>query len=383
MNRRSFLLTTAAFGLTAPNRAAAASAPLKEVRIGYQKTAVPLVVKAQKRLEQRFEPQGVSVNGSSSPSGRRCSKRVNAGAVDYGYTGDAPPIFAQAAHAAIRYVGVIPARGYGQAIVVPADSPVKLARRSARARRSASPRARARTICSSRRSRAPKIAGATSPRSISRPPTPPRAFSRGAIDAWSIWDPFFAIAELKQNARPLPIDPKATVQNSFFLANRDFLAEPRRRRRRDQRRGRQGDRLGRPSIATRSPAFSREASGVDLAAQKRSVDRAEFAFGAPRPTRSIAEQQAVADRFQRLGLIPAPIVVRDIVWVWQAQLLTHRHAKGLRHDEARKAARPLLVHPRQRRRLLSRHRQRQSRRPTSPISSRSPRRPTASASAAR
>ncbi len=31
----------------------------------------------------------------------------------------------------------------------------------------------------------------------------------------------------------------------------------------------------------------------------------------------IAQQQAVADRFQRLGLIPAPIVVRDIVWFWK------------------------------------------------------------------
>jgi hypothetical protein len=50
------------------------------------------------------------------------------------------------------------------------------------------------------------------------------AFARGSIDAWSIWDPFYAIAELKQNARALPIDLKKTAQNSFFLANRDFLA---------------------------------------------------------------------------------------------------------------------------------------------------------------
>ena len=50
------------------------------------------------------------------------------------------------------------------------------------------------------------------------------AFARGSIDAWSIWDPFYAIAELKQNARALPIDPKKTAQNSFFLANRDFLS---------------------------------------------------------------------------------------------------------------------------------------------------------------
>jgi sulfonate transport system substrate-binding protein len=47
------------------------------------------------------------------------------------------------------------------------------------------------------------------------------AFSRGAIDAWLIWDPFFALAELKQNARTLPIDPRVSAQNSFFLVNRD------------------------------------------------------------------------------------------------------------------------------------------------------------------
>jgi sulfonate transport system substrate-binding protein len=56
-----------------------------------------------------------------------------------------------------------------------------------------------------------------------------------------------------------------------------------------------------------------EASGVDIAAQRRSVDRAEFTFG-PVTDKVVAEQQAVADRFQRLGLIPIPIAVRDIVW---------------------------------------------------------------------
>ena len=56
-----------------------------------------------------------------------------------------------------------------------------------------------------------------------------------------------------------------------------------------------------------------EASGVDLAAQKRSVERAEFAFG-PLTDKVVAEQQGVADRFHRLGLIPSAITVRDIVW---------------------------------------------------------------------
>ena len=51
------------------------------------------------------------------------------------------------------------------------------------------------------------------------------AFARGSVDAWSTWDPFFAIAELKQKARALPVDRAATAQNSFFLINRDFAAK--------------------------------------------------------------------------------------------------------------------------------------------------------------
>ena len=147
-----------------------------------------------------------------------------------------------------------------------------------RARRSASPRARARTICSSRRSRARRSPGPTSSPSISRPPTPPRAFSRGAIDAWSIWDPFYAIAELKQKARPLPIDPKATVQNSFFLANRDFLAKHADVVAADQRRDRQGDRVGAANIATRRRRCSRKRAASTSRRRSASVDRAEFAL---------------------------------------------------------------------------------------------------------
>jgi sulfonate transport system substrate-binding protein len=63
-------------------------------------------------------------------------------------------------------------------------------------------------------------------------------------------------------------------------------------------------------------ALFSEASGVDIAAQKRSVERAEFSFG-PMTDAVIGQQQAVADRFQRLGLIPAPINVRDIVCFWK------------------------------------------------------------------
>ena len=308
MDRRSFLLASASLAMLA-SRARAASPPA-ELRIGYQKTAVLLLVKARRQLEARFEPQGLKVRWVEFPYGPPLLEAVSAGAVDYGYTGDAPPIFAQAAHAAIRYVGVIPARGYGQAIVVPKDSPLQTladlkGRKIAVAKGSSAHNLLVTAI---------EIAGLSwsdvTPVYLA-PADAASAFARGAVDAWSIWDPFYAIAELRQNARPLPVDIKLTAQNSFFLANSGFVAD-------------HPDLVeainAEVAAATQWAGAHREdvaalfsqASGVELAAQKRAVDRAEFTFG-PLTDGVLTQQQAVADRFHKLGLIPSAIAVRDIV----------------------------------------------------------------------
>src|SRR5271165_2121724 len=221
MNRRSFLLLSAAFGVAAPRLAIAA--PIKELRVGYQKTAILLVVKARKQLEQRFESRGTGVRWVEFPFGPPLLEALNAGAIDYGYTGDAPPIFAQAAKAAIRYVGVIPARGYGQAIIVAQDSPLRTLADLKGKEVAVAKGSSAHNLLISALESANLAWSDASPVYLA-PADAASAFARGAVDAWSIWEPFYAIAELRQNARTLPIDPKATIQNSFFLANRDFLA---------------------------------------------------------------------------------------------------------------------------------------------------------------
>src|SRR5450432_96012 len=124
VDRRTLLVGIATLG-AAPYLSANAAEPLKEVRIGFQKIGALLVVKAQRLLEKRFEPDGVTVKWAEFQFGPPLLEAMSAGAVDYGYTGDAPPIFAQAGHANLLYAAAIPARGYGQAIVVPPDSPIK------------------------------------------------------------------------------------------------------------------------------------------------------------------------------------------------------------------------------------------------------------------
>ncbi len=52
------------------------------------------------------------------------------------------------------------------------------------------------------------------------------AFSRGSIDAWTIWDPYYAIAEAGDGVRVLATAQDIAPQNNFFLAGRS-LAEQR------------------------------------------------------------------------------------------------------------------------------------------------------------
>jgi sulfonate transport system substrate-binding protein len=146
------------------------------------------------------------------------TRSAGSGRVYYGYTGDSPPIFAQAAHANLLYAGAIPARGYGQAVVVPAASAIPdIAGLTGK------------TVAVAKASSAHNLLFAAlesvnlpwsdiTPVYLA-PPDAAAAFVRGAVDAWSIWDPFLAIAELKQKARALPLDRSISAQNSFFLVN--------------------------------------------------------------------------------------------------------------------------------------------------------------------
>ncbi len=47
------------------------------------------------------------------------------------------------------------------------------------------------------------------------------AFERGAVDAWVIWDPFFAAAEQQLGARILATG-NLVSNHQFYLADRQF-----------------------------------------------------------------------------------------------------------------------------------------------------------------
>ncbi|BAT61911.1 putative aliphatic sulfonates-binding protein precursor [Variibacter gotjawalensis] len=121
LSRRTLLAATAALALPSTGSFAQAN---KELRIGYQKSGVWVIARQQQLLEKRFAKHGLGVKWIEFTSGPPLLEAINAGAVDIGGVGDSPPIFAQAAGAAIVYVAGVPVNN-GQAIVVKPNSRIR------------------------------------------------------------------------------------------------------------------------------------------------------------------------------------------------------------------------------------------------------------------
>src|SRR4051812_8635335 len=94
------------------------------VRVGYQKYGTFLLLKARGLLETKLEPLGYTVSWTEFPGGPQLLEALNVGALDFGITGEAPPIFAQAAGAPLVYVAHEPAAPLSEAILVPKGSPI-------------------------------------------------------------------------------------------------------------------------------------------------------------------------------------------------------------------------------------------------------------------
>ena len=311
MLRRDFLrfsLGAALIGFPGSS-GAQVRATAKELRIGYQKNGVLVIARQQAVLEHNLAAHGIDVKWSEFTSGPPMLEAMNAGAIDVGQVGDTPPIFAQAAGAAIVYVAGQPSTN-GQGILVKQNSPIHTLADLKGKRIGFTQGSSAHNVTLLALEKAGLTYADITPVYLS-PPDGAAAFARDSIDAWAIWDPYFAIGET-HGGRILVNASEVGKTNSFYIGNRDFAA-------RDPQLLRAVlDTLAETAKwaeANRDKVAKSlaDVTGVDLAIQTIAANRSSFVIG-KLTDEIIATQQAVADRFQKLGLIPKPIIVRDAVW---------------------------------------------------------------------
>ncbi|MGH6752383.1 MAG: aliphatic sulfonate ABC transporter substrate-binding protein, partial [Bradyrhizobium sp.] len=220
MKRRDFLGLSVGGAVVALSPQAFAQAPVKEIRIGYQKTGVLVIARQQAILEKHFAAKQISIKWIEFTSGPPLLEAMSTGSVDFGSVGDTPPIFAQAANANIVYVAGSPITN-GQGILVPANSSIRTIADLKGKRIGFAKGTSAHNVLIATLEKAGLTYEDITPVYLSPPDAGP-AFAQGSIEAWAIWDPYFAIGEKRQNGRILVNAYEVAKTNSFYLANRDF-----------------------------------------------------------------------------------------------------------------------------------------------------------------
>lgn len=282
------------------------------VRVGYQKAATILSsLKAKQSLEKAFASSGVKVTWTEFPAGPPMLEALNAGSVDFGYTGESPPIIAQATGVPVRYVAYDPWGPKGEAIVVPKDSPLQaIADLKGKKVGVAKGSNTHYLIVSALQSVGLK------PTDIQfaflKPADARAAFERKDIDAWSIWDPYLAAAEAQADARIL-VDATGLAPNrGYYLAAQSFVEKSPAALEIVLDAVRKESQWAKQNPAEVAKFLAPEL-GIDASILEKAEKRREYDV-LPLTPEVIRNQQKIADTFETIRLIPNPIKIEDAVW---------------------------------------------------------------------
>ncbi|CAN7283775.1 sulfonate ABC transporter substrate-binding protein [Paenibacillus sp. LjRoot153] len=280
------------------------------LRIGYQKYGTVNFLKANGELDKALKEKGITIQWTEFPGGPQLLEAMNVGSIDVGHTGEAPPIFAQAAGTPLVYLGHEPASPASEAILIPEKSEIKSVAEL-----------KGKKVALNKGSNVHYLLVKQLEKAglkyediqvVFLPPADARAaFEKGSVDAWVIWDPFFSAAETSAKAKILA-DGKDTVANhEFYLATRSYAENNKDTVKIVL------DQLAK--VDTWSKDHPKELAetlspqlGIDVPSLERAAKRRSYGIQ-PIDDALISEQQKIADTFFKLGLIPKEIKVKDAV----------------------------------------------------------------------
>lgn len=281
------------------------------IRIGYQKYGTINILKADGGLDKRLKDErNITVEWIEFPGGPQLLEALNVGSLDIGHTGEAPPIFAQAAGAPLVYLAHEPESPRSEGIIVPKDSAIQSVADL-----------KGKTVVLNKGSNVhyllvkqlEKAGVAYEDVEVKfLPPADARAaFERGSVDAWVIWDPFLAAAETATEGRVIADGTGVVANHEFYLATRTFAEQH-------------------PDLveilleeADRIDTWSKDNAQelAELLSPQLGIDVASLVLAAERRTYGVtpiteelvAAQQSIADTFHELGLIPQAIDIREAI----------------------------------------------------------------------
>ncbi|WP_151867793.1 sulfonate ABC transporter substrate-binding protein [Acinetobacter soli] len=287
---------------------------LTTLNIGFQKYGLLPIVKQRGDLEQALKAQGIQVKWVEFPAGPQLLEGLNVGSVVFGESGEAPPIFAQAASPNLVYVANQPAAPNAEALIVQKNSPIQsiqdLKGKRVALNKGSNVHYLLLKLLEKNQLTLQDI------QVVYLPPADARAaFEKGAVDAWVIWDPFFAAAEQQIGARVLATGQNLISNHQFYLADRKFAEQhPEVLKTIVQQLNQTTE-----WVKTHQDDAARlleKPTALDFNILKTSISRMGFGV-TPLSSEVIQQQQYVADAFYQQKLIPQPLKIQDAILTGQ------------------------------------------------------------------
>jgi sulfonate transport system substrate-binding protein len=281
----------------------------KVVRIGFQKYGKLVLLKSRGSLEEKLKAIGYKVVWTEFPSGLPLLEALNVGAIDFGNTGEAPPIFAQAAGAPLQYIAYEPPAPKGEAILVPKDSPLKSVADLKGKKVALNKGSNVHYLLVKALEKAGVKYSEIEPVFLA-PADARAAFERGAVDAWVIWDPFQAAAEAATNARTLADGTDIVSNYQFYFSSKKFLESDSKIVDLVLAQLSEVDDWAKGDIHAVAEQLA-PSIGLSVPVVEVALKRQSYGIK-PLTDAVIADQQRVADTFLALGLLPKPIKISDV-----------------------------------------------------------------------
>jgi sulfonate transport system substrate-binding protein len=183
------------------------------LQVGDQKGGTEALLRAANALDGL--PYQVAF--STFTSGPPQIEAATAGKIDFAITGNTPPIFGAASNAKVKVVSAYDGGGFGDQILVHADSPIQSVGEL-----------RGKSIAVAKGSSAHGHTLVQLDRAGLGPADALTAFTQRRVDVWAVWDPYTAQAETDLDVRSIARATGVTNGAGFGVASAAALADPKR-----------------------------------------------------------------------------------------------------------------------------------------------------------
>ncbi|WP_370628225.1 aliphatic sulfonate ABC transporter substrate-binding protein [Bordetella sp. BOR01] len=226
-SRRTALTALAGAALAAGLPHLSIARQARTLRIGYQKSSTLItVVKLQGTLEKHLAELGVAVSWHEFTNGQPLLEALNVGALDLSAdVADTVPLFAQAAGAALTYYARETPAPSAQAIIVREESPIRSIADLKGKKIGFARAAGAHYLVIAALEHNGLAVSDIQPAYLT-PADGRAAFDNGSIDAWVIWDPFYAAAQQHTRVRLL-VDGRNGLADyaRYYLASTPYVRD--------------------------------------------------------------------------------------------------------------------------------------------------------------